>query len=401
MKTQTNHPSPTFDYEQKAIAEGYQYIAGADEAGRGPLAGPVVAAAVILPHTISGDWVNLIHDSKEMKESDREACFDQIKKHATAFAIVEVSAKEIDEVNILQASLLGMKRSVEQLSTSAHYLLVDGKQYPPTTIPGEAIIKGDQKSLSISAASILAKVTRDRIMYNLHNDYPQYGWKFHKGYPTKYHRIAIRIFGSSPLHRMSFNGVKNIKSITPIQEFHDQYIKLQSLNTKQELKDYQESLIFSRLQLSDEEYFYLNQSAKYKYDELILIEKSKKSSTKIIGDTFEDVAAEYLQEKGYRIVNRNYHTEGGEIDIVAETDNLLVFVEVKARRTKNFGTPHEAVSKSKINKIITATVQYLYEMESNSEKDIRYDVISIYAGRGIQPEITHIEDAFRSDDMIS
>lgn len=399
MKTQTNHPSPTFDYEQKAIAEGYQYIAGADEAGRGPLAGPVVAAAVILPHTISGNWVNLIRDSKEMKESDREICFDQIKKHATAYAIVEVSAKEIDEVNILQASLVGMKRSAEQLSTSANYLLVDGKQYPPTTIPGEAIIKGDQKSLSISAASILAKVTRDRIMYKLHNDYPHYGWKFHKGYPTKYHRIAIRIFGSSPLHRMSFNGVKNIESITPIQEFHDQYIKLQSLNTKQKLKKYQESLINSRLQLSDEEYFYLNQSAKYKYNELTVIEKSSKSSTKIIGDTFEDVAAHYLKGKGYRIVNRNYHAEGGELDIVAEIDNLLVFVEVKARKGKQFGAGHEAVSKSKMKKLIAATEQYLYELQPNSEKDIRFDVISIYGRTGTHPDITHIEDAFRMDDL--
>ncbi len=390
---------PLFLFEETAYNQGCKSVAGADEAGRGPLAGPVVAAAVILPRPIEGQWCAGIRDSKEMTEAEREACYQLITKHAVAYSVVEVSPQEIDEVNILQASLLGMKRAVESLSIAPDYLLVDGKQYPPVAIPGEAVVKGDQKSLSIGAASILAKVTRDRLMAKLHDEYPHYGWKYHKGYPTKYHRISIRLFGVSPLHRLSFNGSKNFEPIRPVPEFTNQYTSLQSLTTKAEIKEYQESLVFSRLQLGEEEYYYLHQSAKYRCNELIMLEQKTKPTTQKTGYRFEGIAANFLQEKGYRIVTRNYHAAGGEIDIIAETETLLVFVEVKARKSKAHGNPYEAVSKAKMKKIMAATEQYLFGVQPGCDKDIRYDVISIVAPKGKAPEIVHYEDAFRSDDL--
>ncbi|MFT7055006.1 MAG: ribonuclease HII, partial [Roseivirga sp.] len=172
--------------------------AGCDEAGRGPLAGPVVASAVILP----ADYQNeLLNDSKQLKRSHREALEIQIKAEALAWAVCEVSPEEIDEINILNASFLAMHRSVDLLKIKPELLLIDGnrfKQYQ--SIPHECIVKGDGKYLSIAAASILAKVERDRIMTQAAQQYPGYGWETNAGYPTKKHRQAIRDLGITPLH---------------------------------------------------------------------------------------------------------------------------------------------------------------------------------------------------------
>lgn len=392
---------PTLDYERRAMERGFRLIAGADEAGRGPLAGPVVAAAVILPHTIEGNWFDAVRDSKEMKESERDACYDEIIKHALAYAVVEVSAQEIDEVNILQASLLGMKRAVEQLSIKSNYLLVDGKHYPPIDLPGEAIVKGDQKSLSISAASILAKVTRDRVMCQLHEQYPQFGWNVHKGYPTEYHRVAIQLFGASPLHRMTFNGVKGAVPVHPSALFHSLHSQIHTLNTKHSINQFSESLLKYRLQLGEEEFYYLRQTTKYQLADISKNAHKPILTTRQTGNQYEGLAANYLAGKGYQIVLRNYHCTKGEIDIIAETETTLVFVEVKARKGKAFGNPFEAVSKTKIKKLIAAVEHYLYSRHENQscEKDIRYDVISIFEDKKQAPAITHIEDAFRSDDL--
>ena len=180
-------------------------IAGVDEAGRGPLAGSVVAAAVILPE---GHGIEGLTDSKKLTEKKREALFELIKARASSFAICEASVAEIDEINILQASLLAMRRAVLALDLVPTQVLVDGNKTPDVPYPVRAIVKGDLTEESISAASILAKVTRDRQMLALDEQYPGYGFKQHKGYPTKAHIDALRVHGVSAVHRRTFGPVK-------------------------------------------------------------------------------------------------------------------------------------------------------------------------------------------------
>ncbi len=176
--------------------------AGCDEAGRGCLAGPVVAAAVILPADYSHQVLN---DSKKLSLKQRNAIKDQIKTDAIAWAVGVVSHTEIDEINILNASFLAMHRAVDQLKTRPELLLIDGNRFKAyKDVPHETIIKGDGKYYSIAAASVLAKTYRDELMTDLHQEFPQYGWQSNAGYPTKAHRQAIRDFGVTPHHRVSF-----------------------------------------------------------------------------------------------------------------------------------------------------------------------------------------------------
>ena len=192
---------PSFEYEEKHYAEGYTAICGCDEAGRGPLCGPVVAAAVILPLGLEIEGLN---DSKKLTEKKREMLFDIIKEKAVAYAIAEATPEEIDEINILNASMLAMRRAVEALDVPADFALIDGNHSRGFNIPTEAVVKGDAKSYSIAAASILAKVTRDRGCMELDATYPEYGIAKHKGYPTKEHMDAVRKYGPAPIYRKSF-----------------------------------------------------------------------------------------------------------------------------------------------------------------------------------------------------
>jgi ribonuclease HII len=182
-------------------------IAGVDEAGRGPLAGPVVAAAVILDdlHPIKG-----LKDSKQLGPRTRERLFDEIRAKALCCSIAQASAQEIDELNILQATLLAMRRAVDGLRLRPHKVLVDGNRLPALTMPAEAIVKGDARVKAISAASILAKVQRDRLCLALHEQHPQYGFDGHKGYPTPAHLAALRAHGACPQHRRSFGPVRHV-----------------------------------------------------------------------------------------------------------------------------------------------------------------------------------------------
>jgi ribonuclease HII len=194
-----------FFFERAAHQRGYRYVAGIDEAGRGPLAGPVVAAAVILPSEF--DLPGLT-DSKRLSARQRETLYPLIRKQAVAVGIGLASAEEIDRYNILQATLQSMQQAVGRLNCAADYLLVDGISRIPTSIPQETLKKGDLRSLSISAASIVAKVVRDRIMLTYDKQYPQYGFARHKGYGTSEHMQAIAHVGPSALHRKTFRGVK-------------------------------------------------------------------------------------------------------------------------------------------------------------------------------------------------
>ncbi len=192
---------PSFDIENEKRALGYKFICGCDEAGRGPLCGPVVAAAVILSPDTEIEGLN---DSKKLSEKKRELLFDIIKEKAVAYAIAEASPEEIDDINILNASMLAMCRAVEALSVKADFALIDGNCSRGFSVPTETVVKGDAKSASIAAASILAKVTRDRQCKELDALYPEYNIAKHKGYPTKEHMDAVKKYGPSPIHRKTF-----------------------------------------------------------------------------------------------------------------------------------------------------------------------------------------------------
>ena len=192
------------EYEKKLWDAGYEFVAGVDEAGRGPLAGPVYAAAVIFPKGLVIDGVN---DSKKLTEKKREQLYDVIKENAIAYSIVSVDEKEIDEINILNAAMKAFKMALDELSQKADFALLDGNIAPQMDIPYEAVVKGDAKVQAIAAASILAKVERDRYITEMDKIYPQYGFAKHKGYPTKDHKEAVAKYGPSPIHRLTFKGV--------------------------------------------------------------------------------------------------------------------------------------------------------------------------------------------------
>ena len=193
-----------WDYEIKAREKGYRLIAGVDEAGRGPLAGPVVAAAVVLPPDAI---LQGLDDSKKLSPAKREELFPKIQTQAIAYGVAVVNPEVIDEINILQAALLAMKQAVEMFPSDPDLLLIDGNQKIDSSIEQWTIVKGDAKSFSISAASVLAKVTRDHIMEDYHHLYPQYEFARHKGYGTRLHRDLIAEHGPCPIHRNTFKGV--------------------------------------------------------------------------------------------------------------------------------------------------------------------------------------------------
>ncbi len=192
---------PDYEYEARAAVNGYTAVCGVDEAGRGPLAGPVCAAAVILPQGLVIEGLN---DSKKLSEKKREQLYDKVTENALAWSVAFASEAEIDEINILQATFLAMKRAVEGLPIKADYALIDGNRMPPLDINGETVIKGDSLSMSIAAASIIAKVTRDRLMLEIDKEYPQYLFSQHKGYGTALHYEMLEKHGISPVHRRSF-----------------------------------------------------------------------------------------------------------------------------------------------------------------------------------------------------
>ena len=191
----------TYEFENQAHLDGYKVVCGVDEAGRGPLAGPVYAAAVILPDGLEDMGIN---DSKKMSEKKREQIFDTIVENAVAYGIGFATETEIDEINILNATFLAMKRAVENMGVEPDLVLVDGNRKPGTGYDEITIVKGDAKSISIAAASILAKVSRDRYMRKLAEMHPEYEFEKHKGYGTKLHYEKIEQFGILPDHRKSF-----------------------------------------------------------------------------------------------------------------------------------------------------------------------------------------------------
>ena len=204
--------SNTFAFERRLIEQGHRVVAGADEAGRGPLAGPVVAACVVLPPDCD---FTPFRDSKKLSATARERLNELLPRIGALVGVGIVSAAEIDRLNILQASLVAMKKAMEALPVLPDFLLVDGKFPVPVAVPQQPLIKGDSRSASVAAASIVAKVTRDGMMDEYHAQYPHYNFRKHKGYPTAEHRRAIGEHGPCPIHRRSFRGVREFIDASP------------------------------------------------------------------------------------------------------------------------------------------------------------------------------------------
>lgn len=204
-----------FDIESKIFSKDFKIVAGVDEAGRGPLAGPVVAACVCVPcgHTINSENLKLINDSKKMSPKQRESLFETIKKEKLEFGIGVCDNTTIDKINILQATFLAMKKAIGLINNKPDFIIVDGNfVIPNLSTKQQAIIKADEKIFSVAAASILAKVTRDRLMLDFHKKFPQYGFDQHKGYGTKLHFEKLKKHGPSPIHRLSFKPIKSLSA---------------------------------------------------------------------------------------------------------------------------------------------------------------------------------------------
>ncbi|MBZ0255149.1 ribonuclease HII, partial [bacterium] len=304
---------PKYDIEHALHERKVGLIAGVDEAGRGPLAGPVVAAAVILSK--DGDYSAFagINDSKQLSESAREQMYERIIQNAYAYAVGQATPREIDAINIRRASLLAMKRAVEKLLHPPDYVLVDGRDYPELNAPGEAVIKGDARCLCVGAASIIAKVVRDRIMVALDLEHPQYVFALHKGYPTEYHRNAVKIFGPCKEHRTKYGPVQeNLFASEPTPAFLSVYNEINQCKDHDTL-----TKIFAEIESKEFdalETHYLKQRCKYFVDEYKQKNPKTKHKTRK-GKRGEDIAAHYLQKKGYSIWERNYRVRGGEIDL--------------------------------------------------------------------------------------
>ena len=201
--------APNFERERELVALGYARIAGSDEAGRGPLAGPVVAGAAIIPFDFSSPHFHKLNDSKQLDEATREVLFDELTQRLE-WGVGIVDAAKIDEINIRQASWLAMKNAVAALKTAPDFVLIDGLPYDAGPWPYEALVKGDARSLSIAAASVIAKVTRDNLMREYDKEFPEYGFARHKGYPSPQHLKALHEHGICAIHRQTFGPVRDV-----------------------------------------------------------------------------------------------------------------------------------------------------------------------------------------------
>ncbi len=315
-------------YERGLWSAGYDLIAGIDEVGRGPLAGPVVAAAVILPKECKIEGVN---DSKKLSQKKREELYDIILEKAVSYGIGVVSHERIDEINILQATYEAMREALSQLKPKADYILADAVTIPMVSTPQRGIVKGDAKSMSIGAASIVAKVYRDRLMEAYDEVYPGYGFASNKGYGAAEHLEGIQKLGITPIHRKTF-----LKKLMP----------------------------------------------------------QEGDNTTDKGHRGEALAAKQMEKLGYEILERNFHALKAEIDIIAKKENTIVFVEVKYRQSEEMGVPAEAVDYRKQQNILRAAKVYMAQHCLIEEGyDLRFDVAEVLSSGG-KTYFRYTEDAF-------
>ena len=335
-----DNPATDWWCEERAARErGFRVIAGIDEAGRGPLAGPVVAACVVLT-----DGVELpgVRDSKVMTPEQREVAYGLIHERAEAVGVGVVDVAEIDRMNILRASHHAMRCAVEAMPVRPELVLIDGLPVHPFPILQMALVKGDGRSISIAAASVVAKVTRDRIMQEYEAVYPGYGFAEHKGYSTSEHLDRLRSLGPCPIHRRSFAPVAVVCG-------------------PNDPTTQQPSLLFAE------------------------------DARHVTGQSGETIATSYLRGLGWEVLATRFRCRGGEIDVVARDDVTLAFVEVKARRGSR--PPGEAVDARKRARLVIAAEEWL-AANGGSECACRFDVLEVVFGRSGLAKVNLIRNAF-------
>jgi ribonuclease HII len=336
-------PRPKKDWwvEERAARErGFRIIAGIDEAGRGPLAGPVVAACVVLPFEadLSG-----VRDSKTMTHEQRERACDLIRERAQAIGIGVVEASEIDTLNILRATHKAMRCALDALPSRPDVALIDGLPVYPFPIPQVALVKGDGRSASVAAASILAKVTRDRVLTEYDALYPQYRFSVHKGYPTPEHLALLEQHGPCPIHRRSFAPVARL----------------------------------------------LRAGDSLPLQPSLFLENAGRRE---VGGSGELIATAHLERIGWEILATRFRCREGEIDIVGRDGAALVFVEVKTRRGK-CAVPGEAVGARKRARLLAAAEAYLATY-GITEQTCRFDVVEVLFTPDGYAKVNHLRNAF-------
>ncbi len=342
---------PTFEFENNFRASGYRAIAGVDEAGRGALAGPVVAAAVVLPIGITDEVVDSIDDSKRLTAKQREETYKSVVEVSASFGVGVVQADRIDDIGIVPATKLAMREAIKANRADVDFLLIDAVERIGIARPSRSIIRGDSQSVSIAAASIVAKVTRDRIMTGeMDARFPRYGFAKHKGYGTAEHMEALNEFGPSPIHRQTFKPVA------------------------QAIADASWGALGTTMaeNIAGRASFNLSEG---------------------LGRSGEDAAVNHIRSLGYRILERNFKTRAGEIDIIARDGDALVFLEVKSRASATMGSVRESVTTGKLRTIEKAAIAYLAAKIGSEDVDWRIDFLGITRssdGRGL--DFDHVQN---------
>jgi len=362
-------------HEKRLWEKGFSHVAGVDEVGRGPLAGPVVAAAVILPQDarISG-----LDDSKVLKHEEREALDNEIREKAIAISLASVPAQEIDRINIYQATLRAMREAIHSLSVRPDYVLIDGNRVPKSDCRELAIIGGDAQSKSIAAASIVAKVARDREMTEWDKEYPEYGFASHKGYASERHTSALMQTGPCPLHRRSFSTVEDALAawsdlFQEVRTAVDQFKRIAELDV------YRKEVARKCANLPPQESDEIDRRIQRRYNHL--------NSPGVAG---EEAAETWLIQNGYLILERNLKRGRGEIDLIAQQGNTLAFVEVKASSDPSVDLAGR-VTPQKQSRLASAASDYL--ASSKTGLSPRFDVITVRLLDG-GPAIDHYPNAF-------
>jgi len=365
------------ELERRLWDRRLERIAGVDEVGRGCLAGPVVAAAVILRE---GCFFPGLDDSKKLSPEKRGQLATRIIAEALAIGLGVVEAGEIDRTDILQASLKAMRLALASLGQEPQHVLVDGSHKPGSPFPETAVVAGDSRSLSIAAASVVAKVHRDRLMAEWDGRYPQYGFAGHKGYGSPEHLEALAAHGPCPLHRRSFAPVARLQGFSAAFGVFKE--GLESCQSRFELER------FSR---------FIRQGAgelrPHELRELRRVFRARRQALET-GPRGEEFAARFLEARGCQVLWHRYRGAGGEIDLVARQGDCLVFVEVKSRKGRGLGEPEERVDRAKQERLVRAARHYCARHPEQG-KEYRFDVIAVIFGKG-EPQITHIPDAFQA-----
>ena len=360
--------------EKKLRERGIQHIAGVDEAGRGPLAGPVVAAAVILPPDTIIPGLN---DSKALSAKRREELFETIHNIALAIGVGKASPREIDKYNIRNTTHHAMCEALAALGISPDRVLIDGNATPGSPFPEQTIIGGDRKSLSIAAASVIAKVTRDRLMIDYHAQYPDYGFAHHKGYGSTDHLAALQKHGPCPIHRQSFRGVFEARCSEDYTIFAE---GIQTATNLGQLQAIGKTIASASKHIPQDEVHALR-----------TLFRKQRTRLQQSGPKGEQLAENFLKQKGYNIRARGFRALGGEIDLIAAKDEVLIFVEVKTATTPHFGQPEEWVTPAKQAQIIKVAKAYLRQHPDHAAP--RFDVIAIDLTQS-RPTIRHSQNAF-------